>query len=62
MDSQQGCFKRILNLLCIQQVTYCCGGLSVALKKPFKQDNLSVARQCSTLFSFAPTKRDKGAV
>lgn len=55
---QQGYVKWILDLLCLQQVTYCCAGLSAALEKPFKQDNLSASRHCSTR-----TKRwDKGAV
>lgn len=55
---QQGHVKWILGLLCLQQVTYCCAGLSAALEKPLKQDNLSAPRHCS-----ARTKRwDKGAV
>lgn len=60
---QQGYVKWILDLLCLQQVTYCCAGLSAALEKPFKQDNLSASRHCSALFPRARTKhRDKGAV
>lgn len=60
---QRGYVKWILDLLCLQQVTYCCAGLSAALEKPFKQDNLSASRHCSALFPRARTKHwDKGAV
>lgn len=60
---QQGYVKWILDLLCLQQVTYCCSGLSAALEKPFKQDNLSASRQCSSLFHCAWTKQwHKGVV
>lgn len=60
---QRGNVKWILDLLCLQQVTYCCAALSAALEKPFKQDNLSASRQCSALFPCARTKPwDKGAV
>lgn len=54
---QQGYVKWILDLLCLQQVTYCCSGLSAALEKPFKQDNLSASRQCSSLFHCAWMKQ-----
>lgn len=31
-----------IRFVVLQQVTYCCAGLSAGLEKPFKQDNLSV--------------------
>lgn len=55
---QQGDVKWILDLLCLQQVTYCCAGLSAALEKPFKQDNLSATRHGGALFP--PRTQTKG--